>query len=108
MKLVDTIAAFIDGIAVDTDLPRLARAALESTAYQVADAVAAMVRSGVAVSELVVDGGGSANDALRQFRADPMGRWHEAVQAAAGSSRWRRRGVQVADQDSDPLAWPRR
>lgn len=135
------VRGHISGLTFDTDLPRLARAALESTAYQVADVVNAMIRSGVAVSELVADGGASANDALMQFqadlcgvpvvrpaavessalgaaqlaaavtglpwpgtpasapadrfqpglsmsrRADLMGRWHEAVQAALDSAR---------------------
>ena len=67
------VRGHISGLTFDTDLARLARAALESTAYQVADVVDAMVRSGVTVSELVVDGGASANDVLMQFQADLCG-----------------------------------
>lgn len=67
------VRGHISGLTFDTDLPRLARAALESTAFQVADVVAAMTRSGVTISELVVDGGGSANDVLMQFQADLCG-----------------------------------
>ncbi|WP_153502557.1 glycerol kinase GlpK [Cumulibacter manganitolerans] len=52
----------------------IARAALESTAYQTADVMAAMLadaaEQGVALTELKVDGGMTANDALMQFQAD--------------------------------------
>jgi glycerol kinase len=52
----------------------LARAALESIAYQVADLLDAIQRdSGTALPELRVDGGGSANDGLMQFQADILG-----------------------------------
>jgi glycerol kinase len=63
----------ISGLTFETGLAQLARAALESTALQVADVVSAMERSGVPVRQLVVDGGGSANDALMQFQADLCG-----------------------------------
>lgn len=63
----------ISGLTFDVGLAELARAALESTAYQVTDVVDAMVRSGVVTSELVADGGASANDALMQFQADLCG-----------------------------------
>ncbi|TFC85614.1 glycerol kinase, partial [Cryobacterium sp. TmT2-59] len=52
----------------------IARAALESIAYQsreVLDAVNA--DSGVPLTELKVDGGASANDLLMQFQADILG-----------------------------------
>jgi glycerol kinase len=49
----------------------IARAALESIAYQVADLLDAIRKdSGTPLPELRVDGGGSANDALMQFQAD--------------------------------------
>jgi glycerol kinase len=52
----------------------LARAALEAAAYQSADVLDAMVAdSGVALTELRVDGGMTANDALMQFQADLLG-----------------------------------
>jgi glycerol kinase len=64
----------IFGITRGTKAGHLARAALESIAYQVADLVDAMKKdSGAAVPELRVDGGGSANDALMQFQADILG-----------------------------------
>jgi glycerol kinase len=49
----------------------LARAALESIAYQVADVLDAMrVDSGLKIASLRVDGGASANNLLMQFQAD--------------------------------------
>jgi glycerol kinase len=49
----------------------IARAALEATAYQVRDVLAAMQRdSGVAISTLRADGGMVANATLMQFQAD--------------------------------------
>lgn len=52
----------------------IARAALEAAAYQSADVLEAMVAdSGIALSELRVDGGMTANDSLMQFQADILG-----------------------------------
>ncbi len=52
----------------------LARAALESTAYQTGDVLRAMAQdSGIAIKELRVDGGMVANDLLMQFQADILG-----------------------------------
>lgn len=52
----------------------LARAALESIAYQTADVLAAMKKdSALALKELRVDGGASRNDTLMQFQADILG-----------------------------------
>ncbi len=52
----------------------VARAALESIAYQSADVLAAMQQdAGVTLSELRVDGGASRNDLLMQFQADVLG-----------------------------------
>jgi glycerol kinase len=49
----------------------LARAALESIAFQVADVLHAMeADSGIAISELRVDGGAAANNLLMQFQSD--------------------------------------
>ncbi len=61
----------IFGITRGTTAGHLARAALESIAYQVADLLDAMRRdSGDLVQELRVDGGAAANDSLMQFQAD--------------------------------------
>ncbi|HSM45277.1 MAG TPA: glycerol kinase GlpK [Acidimicrobiia bacterium] len=52
----------------------LARAALEAAAYQSADVLEAMTAdSGVALTELRVDGGMTANATLMQFQADLLG-----------------------------------
>lgn len=52
----------------------VARAALESAAYQSADVLEAMTKdSGVELTELRVDGGMTANDTLMQFQADLLG-----------------------------------
>jgi glycerol kinase len=59
------------GLTRGTTSGHLARAALESMAFQTRDLIEAMERdSGVALSMLKVDGGASVNDALMQFQAD--------------------------------------
>ncbi len=62
------------GITRGTTAGHLARAALESIAYQVADLLDAMrLDSGDAVLELRVDGGAAANNSLMQFQSDILG-----------------------------------
>jgi glycerol kinase len=52
----------------------IARAALESIAYQSADLLEAMQNdAGIALAELRVDGGATRNDLLMQFQADVLG-----------------------------------
>jgi glycerol kinase len=64
----------IAGLTRGTTAAHLARAALEGIAFQVADVLAVMKRdSGLAMDELRVDGGASANDLLMQFQADILG-----------------------------------
>jgi glycerol kinase len=64
----------IFGITRGTTVGHIARAAVESIAYQVADLLDAMRRdSGDAVKEMRVDGGAAANDSLMQFQADILG-----------------------------------
>ena len=64
----------IFGLTRGTTAGHLARAALESIAYQVADLLDAMrLDSGGAVQELRVDGGAAANDSLMQFQSDILG-----------------------------------
>jgi glycerol kinase len=64
----------IFGLTRGTTAGHVARAAVESIAYQVADLLDAMrADSGDAVEELRVDGGAAANDALMQFQADILG-----------------------------------
>jgi len=63
----------IMGITRGSSAGNIARAALESIAYQTADVLQAMVTdSGIALSELRVDGGAAKNDALMQFQADVL------------------------------------
>jgi len=62
------------GLTRGSGRPQLARAALESIAYQSRDLVEVMNRdSGIALRELRVDGGASRNDFLMQFQADLLG-----------------------------------
>jgi glycerol kinase len=64
----------IVGLTRGTTAGHVARAAIESIAYQVGDLLAAVQRdSGIALEELRVDGGASVNDALMQFQADLLG-----------------------------------
>jgi glycerol kinase len=68
----------ITGLTRGTTLAHIARAALESIAYQSAALLLAMSRDAVAaggapVSELRVDGGACINDLLMQFQADLLG-----------------------------------
>lgn len=64
----------IFGLTRGSTAGHIARAAVESIAYQVADLLDAMRRdSGAAVGELRVDGGAAANDSLMQFQADILG-----------------------------------
>lgn len=62
------------GLTRGTTAGHIARAAVESIAYQVADLLDAMrADSGDEVQELRVDGGAAANNALMQFQADILG-----------------------------------
>ena len=64
----------ITGITRGTSTAHIARAALESIAFQSADLLRAMVNdSGIALKELRVDGGASVNSLLMQFQADILG-----------------------------------
>jgi glycerol kinase len=62
------------GITRGTTAAHVARAALESIAYQVADLLDAVQRdSSIALGELRVDGGAAMNDMLLQFQSDLLG-----------------------------------
>ena len=62
------------GITRGTTAGHIARAAVESIAFQVADLLEAVGGdAGIALAELRVDGGAAANDALLQFQADLLG-----------------------------------
>jgi len=59
------------GITRGTKAAHIARAALESIAYQTMDVLKAMeADAGVSIKELRVDGGATANNMLMQFQAD--------------------------------------
>lgn len=61
----------IVGLTRGSGRPEIARAALESIAYQTRDIVSAMTEdSGVKLTEIRVDGGASSNNLLMQFQAD--------------------------------------
>lgn len=62
------------GMTRGSNKAHIARAALESIAYQTRDVLMAMeADSGIKLTELRVDGGASMNDLLMQFQADLLG-----------------------------------
>lgn len=64
----------IVGLTRGANAAHIARAALESIAYQTADVLHAMESdSGIRLSELRVDGGATQNNLLMQFQADVLG-----------------------------------
>jgi glycerol kinase len=63
----------IVGLTRGSTAAHIARAALESIAFQSAALLQAMARDGAPVAELRVDGGASVNDLLMQFQADLLG-----------------------------------
>jgi glycerol kinase len=69
----DDARGVIAGLTRYANRAHIARAALESTAYQVRDVVEAMqADSGIGLSALKVDGGMVANNLLMQFQADML------------------------------------
>jgi glycerol kinase len=67
----DHARGVIAGLTRYATRAHIARAALEATAYQTRDVLAAMEQdSGIKLSELRVDGGMVVNDLLMQFQAD--------------------------------------
>jgi glycerol kinase len=64
----------IHGLTRGATAGHVARAALESIAYQTADVLHAMEGdAGIRLKELRVDGGAACNDMLMQFQADLLG-----------------------------------
>ena len=62
------------GLSRGTTKSHIARAALESMAYQSYDVLKAMeADSGISIKELRVDGGATTNNLLMQFQADLLG-----------------------------------
>ncbi|MEU9456650.1 FGGY family carbohydrate kinase [Streptomyces sp. NPDC048277] len=64
----------ISGLTFAAGLPELARAALESIAFQVEDVVAGLDAPGAPITTLLADGGPSDNRTLMQLQADVSGR----------------------------------
>jgi glycerol kinase len=63
----------IFGLSRGTTNAHIARASLESIAYQTMDVLKAMeADSGISIKELRVDGGAVVNDLLMQFQADVL------------------------------------
>jgi glycerol kinase len=61
----------IVGLTRGSNASHIARAALESIAYQTMDVLKAMeADAGISIKELRVDGGATANDLLMQFQSD--------------------------------------
>ncbi|HEY9685039.1 MAG TPA: glycerol kinase GlpK [Drouetiella sp.] len=60
----------ITGLTRGTTRAHLARAALESMAFQIADVAKGMAENGIGLKELRVDGGATRNDFMVQFQAD--------------------------------------
>ncbi|SDQ83403.1 glycerol kinase GlpK [Quadrisphaera sp. DSM 44207] len=65
--------ASIVGLTLESGAEHVVRAGLEAMAYQTRDNIDALVRGGVPVPELKVDGGATRNDLLCQFQADISG-----------------------------------
>ena len=63
----------IVGLSRGSSVAHIARAALESIAFQSAALLQAMARDAQPVAELRVDGGACVNDLLMQFQADLLG-----------------------------------
>ena len=81
----------IVGLTRGTGLPELARATLESIAFQVRDVLDAMAADGApSLSALRVDGGAAADDLLLQLQADvldvPVDRPHVLETTALGAA----------------------
>jgi glycerol kinase len=70
----DGAVATISGLTLGSRRGHLARAALESIAFQIEDVVDAVERHGVAIDTLLADGGPTDNAGLMQLQADTSGR----------------------------------
>jgi glycerol kinase len=70
----DRARALLSGLSDSTRLEHLARAALESIAFQIEDVVAAVEAEAEPISVILADGGPSSNSDLMQLQADTSGR----------------------------------
>ncbi|TWD75155.1 glycerol kinase [Kribbella amoyensis] len=64
----------VSGLTLGSTPAQLARAAVESIAYQVEDVLAAVDALGTPVTTVLADGGGTVDDGLMQLQADLSGR----------------------------------
>jgi glycerol kinase len=70
----DAARGLISGLTLGSTGAHLARATLESIAYQVRDVFDLMqAEAGIPLKTLLADGGASKNDALMQFQSDILG-----------------------------------
>lgn len=70
----DDATGLLTGLRRSTTPGHVARAAIESIAYQIRDVFEAMQsEAGTYLSQLLVDGGAAANEMLMQFQADILG-----------------------------------
>jgi glycerol kinase len=70
----DNAVGLISGLTFATRAPQIARAALESIAFQIEDTVCAIEAFAGPVSALLADGGPTSNRTLMQLQADTGGR----------------------------------
>jgi glycerol kinase len=77
----DEAVGLLSGLSFGTRASHVARAALESIAFQVEDVVAAVEREVRPVEALLADGGPTANGTLMQLQADTSGRRVEVAPA---------------------------
>jgi len=70
----DQARGLITGLTEGTHPGHLARAALESIAFQIEDVVAAVEQGAEPITVILADGGPSANPTLMQLQADTSGR----------------------------------
>jgi glycerol kinase len=71
----DAARGLLTGLTRGTTAAQVARATIESIAYQIRDVFDVMdAASPSGLSALLADGGGSSNDLLMQFQADVLGR----------------------------------
>jgi glycerol kinase len=67
------VRAAILGLTLATGVEHIARASIESLAYQTRDNVERLVAGGIDIPQLRVDGGATRNNLLCQFQADILG-----------------------------------
>jgi len=70
----DGAVGLLSGLTFGSRVPHVARAALESIAFQIEDVVAAVDREVGPVATLLADGGPTGNRSLMQLQADTSGR----------------------------------